>query len=531
MKNGSIARPEARGRQEPTDEGDLARTTVPQSNGARSRLPSVRRRERIEMRDLGESRRITNLLPHLTAGRTSLEASLKRSYLIIGAGMSGLAAAIRLSMAGHSVCVVDRHKSIGGLNSFYVKDGRAFDVGLHAITNFVPKGTPKAPLTKLFRQLRIPYDAWDLCPQNGSSIQFPGRTLTFCNDWEAFKTSVLEKFPEDRDGFLALLAEMERTDAFAFDGTYRSTRAILNNYIGQALQNQLLLPLCFYGSAREDDIDWQQFIVLFQSLYREGFARPLGGVRTIIKSLLRRLRKENVTLRLGLGVRHLNTEGGRVSAVELDNGTLCQPSAIFSCAGYAETLALAGIEPPKERRLSFVEGIFITPQSPATWGWKDTITFFSKKDTFAYRIPQGLIDLDSGVICIPNNYNTGNRALPEGITRITVLANYDAWKALSPSAYADNKALCLEQLKQLIQRQLGPGRFSPIAEDLFTPLSIERFTGHLGGSVYGSPNKHRDGQTPFDNLFVCGTDQGFLGITGALLSGTVSAAKSLVRLS
>jgi phytoene dehydrogenase-like protein len=54
---------------------------------------------------------------------------------------------------------------------------------------------------------------------------------------------------------------------------------------------------------------------------------------------------------------------------------------------------------------------------------------------------------------------------------------------------------------------------------MFTPLTIERFTGHLEGSVYGSPRKIRSGATGLSNLYLCGTDQGYLGITGSMLSG------------
>ena len=55
--------------------------------------------------------------------------------------------------------------------------------------------------------------------------------------------------------------------------------------------------------------------------------------------------------------------------------------------------------------------------------------------------------------------------------------------------------------------------------DSFTPKTILKYTGHLNGAVYGSPKKAKDGTTPVRNLFICGTDQGFLGIVGATLSG------------
>ena len=50
--------------------------------------------------------------------------------IIMGAGMSGLAAGIRLAHFDQvRVCILSRHYTIGGLNSFYRMGGRDYDVG------------------------------------------------------------------------------------------------------------------------------------------------------------------------------------------------------------------------------------------------------------------------------------------------------------------------------------------------------------------------------------------------------------------
>src|SRR6187399_3273753 len=99
--------------------------------------------------------------------------------IIIGAGMSGLAAGIRLAYYNRRVCILERHTTIGGLNSFYRLGGRNYDVGLHAITNFTPKGTRRGPLARLLRQLRFSWDEMALVPQVGSKVAFPGVSLQF----------------------------------------------------------------------------------------------------------------------------------------------------------------------------------------------------------------------------------------------------------------------------------------------------------------------------------------------------------------
>jgi hypothetical protein len=51
--------------------------------------------------------------------------------------------------------------------------------------------------------------------------------------------------------------------------------------------------------------------------------------------------------------------------------------------------------------------------------------------------------------------------------------------------------------------------------------TIRRFTWHDNGAVYGAPEKRLDGTTHLNRTseFLCGTDQGFVGIIGAIVSG------------
>ena len=107
-----------------------------------------------------------------------MNSSSHYDVAIIGAGMSGLAAGIRLAHFGRKVCIFERHNAVGGLNGFYSLGGRKFDVGLHAMTNFVRPGVKGTPLTKLLRQLRIDRDEFALCEQKQSRVAFGPRGET-----------------------------------------------------------------------------------------------------------------------------------------------------------------------------------------------------------------------------------------------------------------------------------------------------------------------------------------------------------------
>jgi len=452
--------------------------------------------------------------------------------VIIGAGMSGLAAAVRLGMFGRKVLVLERHNASGGLNSFYARGKRKYDVGLHALTNWVPEGAKGAPLVKLMRQLRIRREELDLCPQLGSRVTMAGKNLRLNNDFDSLLADVAREFPGSVDRFVALDAWIAGLDEAALEAHGGSARALLDERIGDPLlRDMLLLPTCFYGSALEDDIEVSQFAVMWRSLFREGFARPFVGVRQVIRLLTDRCREHGVERRMKCGVTRIEVRAGRASALILDDGTEVTADAVYSSAGAVETMRLRSDAPPAAAaaeigRLGYAETIATyDAKAFAGFGWKDTIIFFCDAERFSYRAPDGLVDPSSGVVCIPNNYHYGEgRALDEGWLRVTSLANHDAWCALPEDEYQARKQEWCGRLNRVARAHLpavtdGAHDAALTSTDVFTPRTVRKFTGHLNGAIYGATVKRRDGRTDLANLFLIGTDQGFLGVTGAMLSG------------
>jgi len=208
--------------------------------------------------------------------------------IIIGAGMSGLAAAIRLAYFEKRVLVLERHYAGGGLNSYYALGGYQFDVGLHAMTNYVPPGTRGAPLTKICRQLRLTLEDFALVPQYQSEIRFPGITLRFNNDFEFFTQEVIEHFPAQKNNFLRLVRCIQEYDELDLEAKPMSGRRIVSSFLTDPLLiDMLFCPLMIYGNAAEHDMEFGQFVVMFKSIFCEGLARPREGVRRIINVLHR----------------------------------------------------------------------------------------------------------------------------------------------------------------------------------------------------------------------------------------------------
>jgi phytoene dehydrogenase-like protein len=444
---------------------------------------------------------------------------MQSSYdaIIIGAGMSGLAAGIRLANYGKSVCLLEKHSIPGGLNSYYQKGGYSLDVGLHALTNFAVKGDKSGPLGKVIKQLKIPYDNFKLNEQNHSKITFTDKELTFSNNLEDFISSIHQLFPNQTDGFLKLCEIVKSYNPFAAQEGHLSAKAVVSEFIkDQTLLEMIFTPILIYGSATENDLDFPQFVIMFKSLYFEGLSRPSGGVRTIINLLTDKAESVGLKIHYKKGVKKILHKDKKILGVELQNGQEILSDTIFSSIGYPETFALLNENTVNTQvgNLSFCESLMIFDQKPTT---KSTLIFYNENPTYYYQKPLESFDPKSAVLCFPNNFK--NDELPYGMVRVTSIANFDFWEKEEKPNYLKEKERVLKNALELFKKNDPSFSGNLIYSDVFTPKTIKRFTGHLGGAVYGSPIKQKDGRTNIKGLFIIGTDQGFLGIIGSLLSG------------
>jgi phytoene dehydrogenase-like protein len=448
--------------------------------------------------------------------------------------MSGLAAGIRLAYYEKPVAILERHTTIGGLNSFYRLRGRNYDVGLHAVTNYAPPGSRSGPLAKLLKQLRLRWDDFNLSPQNGSSVVFPGHRIEFANDYAGFVEDVCTEFPQQADRFRRLVTCIEAFDELNLQQTPLSARRVLGEQLSDpVLVDMLFCPLMFYGSAIPDDMDFSQFCIMYKSIFQQGFARPLEGVRQILKSLTRHFKSLGGDLKLRHGVREIMIRGGKAVGVVTDDGQEIEADHILSSAGLAETYSLCGDAVPQplpaHGEISFNEAIFVLDRQPADLGHRETIVFYNDAERFTYAPPTDPCDLRSGIICSPNNFQYAKGAqLDEGFIRVTALANPAYWMSLPNDEYYAEKQRWTERIAAAAAQHIPDFRSHVVETDVFTPRTIHKFTGHPLGAVYGAPRKVLDGRTPIPNLYLCGTDQGFLGIIGSMLSGITMANNHLL---
>jgi phytoene dehydrogenase-like protein len=338
---------------------------------------------------------------------------------------------------------------------------------------------------------------------------------------------VARAFPKQIDGFNRLAAAVPDYDDLPFDRAEDSARAWVGQFVDDPLLIEMIFcPLMYYGSAREDDMDLAQFFIMFRSIFCEGFSRPADGIRPILKMLVRRYRELGGELRLRAGVRRIVHEGDQAVGVELDGGETLSTANVLSSAGFVETMRLCGRAAPNVEqdagRLGFVETCSLLDCPATNVGIDRTIVFFSADEKFAWRRPQDLVSPRSGVLCMPGNFQF-DEPLDDPAVRVTALADYDGWAALPEDRYRAAKQQWYDVLTATATRYLGDFRPHVVDSDMFTPTTVVRYTGHVNGAIYGAARKRYDGSTFLNNVSLCGTDQGYVGIIGALVGGITTA--------
>ncbi|SVD98385.1 uncharacterized protein METZ01_LOCUS451239, partial [marine metagenome] len=226
---------------------------------------------------------------------------------------------------------------------------------------------------------------------------------------------------------------------------WTSSQEILKGLISNSvLIDMLFCPLMYYGNASERDMDFYQFVIMFKSIFMEGFAKPLGGMPYILDLLVEKYKSLNGELRMGAEVEFINSEKGIFKSLTLIGGEELAADALISSMGRIETLKCCdpslkeAVGNESVGEVSFMESLFALNREPRDLGYTQSIVFFCTENRFRYEVPVDLIDISSGVLCCPNNFKYP-KPLSEGMIRLTNLASFRLWDALPRREYINAK--------------------------------------------------------------------------------------------
>ncbi|MFU8822987.1 phytoene desaturase [Yoonia sp.] len=275
--------------------------------------------------------------------------------IVIGAGLGGLAAAMRLGAKGYAVTVLDRLDLPGGRGSSVTQDGHRFDLGPTIIT--VPQ---------------VYDDLWRACGRDFHKdislramdpfyeVRWPdGSTFTARQDTDAMLAEVARLSPADVAGYKRFLKDSEECYKVGFEGMVaqpmnkiwetikvlpefvrlRADRSILGLAKARVKDARLRMALSFHplfiGGDPRKVTSIYSLVAYLEKTYGVHYA--MGGVQAIANAMVRVIHAQGGNVRQNVEVDEVLIENGAAKGVRLKDGSVINAPLVVSNADAGHT--------------------------------------------------------------------------------------------------------------------------------------------------------------------------------------------------
>ena len=454
------------------------------------------------------------MLTHSEQTRPSQTPPQGAEAIVIGAGLGGLAAAMRLGAKGYRVTVIDRLDMPGGRGSSITQGGYRFDLGPTIVT--VPQGLRElwAACGRDFDRdidLRALDPFYEIRWQDGS-------TFTARQSTDAMRAEVARLSPSDLPGYDRFLKDSEKRYWFGFEdlgrrsmhrfadllkvlptfAMLRADKSVYGHAASRVKDERLRFALSFHPLfIGGDPFHVTSMYILVSHLEKEfGVHYAMGGVGAIALAMAGVIAAQGGTLRLNAEVDEILLEKGRATGVRLCDGQVLTADVVVSNADAGHTYDRLLRNHPRKRwypaklaRKRWSMGLFVwyfgTKGTKLKWpdvGHHTILVGPRYKDHIRDIFIRGKL-ADDMSLYVHRPTVTDPSAAPLGD---------DTFYALSPVPHLgfDNGVDWAEQaepyrlkMQKMLEDRLLPGLGDHLSEQLvFTPNSFE--TRYL--SPYGS---------------------------------------------
>jgi phytoene dehydrogenase-like protein len=449
--------------------------------------------------------------------------------ICVGAGITSLAFGAQV-VARHPrarILVIDKHTAAGGYATQFTrpKAGAVFDCSLHKLTGTRTDGN----LKRIFDELGLTESLEMIAHPDHFEACLPGQSLILGNSPAAVRQTLLDRFPQDRDGICQFFAEVEvhgRNSYYQFqimsgdhDVDFKDIRYahrhLKNITVAEAvaarvqdghLREILAAPSIYVGGFAED-LSYLYFLhVVYASLYL-GNAYVSGSSQQISDLLAQRIRDAGGEVLLGTRVSRIHPAAdGKGHVVETLRGSFRSDQVYLNAAPHHVLNELFEATPVLEPIVQRLERL--TPS-------RSTTTLYLTTDLPPAEL--GLTSAETMVFALPQEASIAARqayfdapeeakaelafwaASPMEVTNyhsldpsggcvvcINVLDTMAHWPVRKSKEY---KAKKLRAVEVLLARLFAakPGlRGHILYSELATPRTCERFTNNTEGAGFGA---------------------------------------------
>ena len=486
---------------------------------------------------------------------------MAKKIIVIGGGLAGLSAAIRLRADGHQVTVLEKNERAGGKLNIRSGKGYSFDTGPSILT--MP-WTLEQLFASAGRNLHDYITIQRVEPQ-WRGIYEDGTVFDILGDLPSMMNEIEELSPGDRESFMSFLDYSRKQYDLSMKSFYSRSLSGLNDLRQQHTLKELFAmdPMKSVSQATEQYLKhphlrqifnfFTMYIgsspyaapaVLSQLVYVQmglGIYFVKGGMYEIARAELRLLEELGVEVRTGSEAVEIMQTGGRASGVRLASGETLNADIIVSNlevipAHHSLLQDVPGSARTAEKLAKFepaVSGhVLLLGVNRKYDAFKHHNFFFSSdperefNDMFVQKIPT-----DDPTVYVGISSKTDDTQAPQDgenwfvLTHVPPLKPGESWEQ-HRSRYRE---LVLDKLERMGAEGL---RQHIDYEEQFIPDDLQALYGANGGSIYGvvTDRKLNGGfkipsrSTLLDGLyFVGGSTHPGGGVPMVTLSGQLTA--------
>ncbi len=440
----------------------------------------------------------------------------KYDTIVIGAGLGGLTTANRLANAGHSVLLLEHHHRLGGLATWFKRNGHIFDISLHGFPYGMVKTCRKYWNKDIMRAIvQLPDIVFD-------NPQFHLKT-TFTK--EDFSEKLEKNFGIARttiNDFFTSVAKMN-----FYDDQSMTTRELFEKFFPKRndVHRLLMEPITYANGSTLDDPAITYGIV-FSNFMNKGVYTFEGGTDRLIAMMVDEMEKNGVTICTRAKVEKIVVDGGVVRGVMVDD-TMIAADSVVSNSGITNTIHnLTERSNYSEEFLAQADTVRVNNSSCQVYfGIREGEKFADIGDLLFTSTAE---EFDSAeLLDFYTKSKTFSIYYPKtrpGKERYTVVAsmnsNWDDWYGLNKKRYEEEKDALAKRTLVDLERYLPEIAEKIDWTEVATPTTFNDYTLHTRGTSFG---------TKFEGLDVSRTifkEIGGLfhvGSVGIIMSGWLGA--------
>jgi len=485
--------------------------------------------------------------------------------IVIGAGLGGLSAAMRLGAKGYQVDIIDRLDRLGGRGSSVSQNGYRFDLGPTILT--VPEVFERL-WSECGGTFRDDVTVKPLDPYY--EIRWPdGSRFQIRNEEADMLAEVERMFPKDRAGYLKFLQDCEKRYQFGFEGLgrkpmhrlwdlakeipgfvrLRADRSVYAHASARVKDPRFRMALSFHPLFIGGDPRHVTSMYILVSHLEKAFGVHYvqGGVQALADAMGRFVERQGARISLGTTVDEITVKDRRVTGVTLSDGRHIAADIVVSNADPGWTYDKLLRKAPRKRwnraklaRARWSMGLFVWYFG--TRGTRDQWSDVGHHTIINGPRYRGLLGDIFDKVTLADDMSlylhrpsvTDPSVAPAGDDCFYALSPVPNLKSKNPVDWAQEKDVYLEKMRTVLNGVI-PGFSEKIAaQHVLTPMDFEsRYLSPHGAGFSLEPRIFQSAwfrphniSEDFDNLYLVGAGTH----PGAGIPSVVTSSEVLTQL-